>query len=105
MPPSRRAKIFAMFDALNGLKDAIAEKERIIVPRKCLGEDMIEEINNQLVQLNKGQIITVVYYGVYEQNYLQCTGPVVKVDGYWSILQVGNISIEFCEIAELITVG
>lgn len=105
MPPSRRAKIFAMFDALSGLKEAIAEKERIIVPKKCLGEDMIEEINNQLVQLSKGQMVTVVYYGVYEQNYLQYTGPVVKVDAYWSILQVGNISIEFGEIAELIMAG
>lgn len=94
-----------MFDALSGLKEAIAEKERIIVPKKCLGEDMIEELNNQLVQLSKGQMITVVYYCVYEQNYLQYTGPVVKVDAYWSILQVGNIRIDFCEIAELIMAG
>ena len=29
MPPSKRAKIFSMFDALKGLKEALAAKERI----------------------------------------------------------------------------
>ncbi len=101
MPKSRRAKQFQPFDALHGLKEAIAAKERIPTPRRYLTEDMIEEINKTLNQLKKGQLITVVYYGAYEQDYLQLTGPVTTVDPYWHTLQIGSTAIDFPEILEL----
>ena len=103
MPRARRAKQFMPFDALRGLKEAIAAKERVIEPRRYPSEDAIAEINATLLGLHKGQIITVVYYGIYEQVYLQLTGPVTKVDSYWQNLQVGNTTIEFPEIDQLLT--
>ena len=103
MPRSRRAKQFMPFDALRGLKEAIAAKERVIEPRRYPSDDAIAEINASLMDLQKGQIITVVYYGIYEQAYLQLTGPVSKIDSYWSNLQVGNTVISFSEIDQLIT--
>ena len=103
MSRSRRAKQFMPFDALRGLKEAIAERERVIEPRRYLSDDAIAEINDTLLGLKKGQIITVVYYGTYEQKYLQLTGPVIKVDPYWHSLQVGNIVIDFPEINQLLT--
>ena len=102
MPASRRAKQFAPFDALKGLKEAIAEKERIPTPRRILAEDAIAEINEQLSILRKGTMVTVVYYCEYTHEYHQFTGAVVMVDAYWSLLQVGNISIDFSEIAEIL---
>ena len=48
MPPSKRAKIFSMFDALKGLKEALAAKERIPEERKILAADAIEELNRIL---------------------------------------------------------
>lgn len=101
MPPSRRAKQFAPFDALKGLKEAIARKERIPTPRRILSEDAIAEINTQLTALKPGNIATVVYYCDYAQEYHQVTGAVRKVDPYWKLLQIGNMSIDFCEIAEI----
>jgi len=101
MPASRRAKQFAPFDALKGLKEAIAEKERVPTPQRTLAEDAQTELNDTLSQLHRGTIVTVVYYCVYLQEYHQITGAVVKVDTYWSLLQVGNISIDFSEIAEI----
>ena len=103
MPRSRRAKQFMPFDALRGLKEAIAAKERVIEPRRYPSEDAIAEINEKLLGLHKGHIVTVVYYGIYEQIYLQLTGPVTKVDPYWHHLQVGNTTIEFPEIDQLLT--
>lgn len=103
MPRSRRAKQFMPFDALRGLKEAIAAKERVIEPRRYPSEDAIAEINEKLLGLHKGQIVTVVYYGIYEQIYLQLTGPVTKVDPYWHHLQIGNTTIEFPEIDQLLT--
>ena len=103
MPRSRRAKQFMPFDALRGLKEAIADKERVIEPRRYLTEDAIAEINAKLLGLQKGQMITIVYYGSYEQAYLQLTGPVTKVDSYWQSIQIGNITIDFPEIDQLLT--
>ena len=103
MPRSRRAKQFMPFDALRGLKEAIAAKERVIEPRRYPSEDAIAEINAALLYLNKGQIITVVYYGIYEQAYLQLTGPVTKVDPYWKSIQVGDNCIDFSEIYTILT--
>ena len=101
MPASRRAKQFAPFDALKGLKEAIAEKERIPTPRRIPAEDALAELNQQLSQLRKGDMVTVVYYCIYAQEYHQITGAVVSVDSYWSLIQVGNISIDFSEIAKI----
>lgn len=98
MPPSRRAKQFAPFDALKGLKEAIAAKERHIESRKELTEEMMIEINKSLSELRRGQCVTVVYYGSMEQEYLQLTGTVVKVDPYWGYLQIDRVGIDFEEI-------
>lgn len=43
-----RAKQFAMFDALKGLKDAIAEKEKEFCSKRELTEERIDEINQTL---------------------------------------------------------
>ena len=102
MPRSRRAKQFMPFDALTGLREAIAAKERVIEPRRYPSEDAIAEMNAKLLDLHKGQLITVVYYGDYEQRYLQLTGPVIKVDPYWHSIQIENITIDFSEIYALL---
>ncbi len=102
MPPSKRAKQFMPFDALKGLKEAIAAKEKRTEPRKELTEYMIEQINKALMDLRKGQLVTVVYYGSLEQEYKQLTGTVVKVDAYWKTLQINNIGIDFSEIYEIV---
>ena len=103
MTRARRAKQFMPFDALVGLRDAIAAKERVIEPRRYLSDDAITELNDSLLELRKGQIITVVYYGIYEQTYLQLTGAVTKIDPYWHNLQLGNVVIDFREIYQLLT--
>lgn len=98
MPRARRAKVFQPFDALVGLREAIAAKERITEPKRELTDDAIAEINQTLTKLQKGQIVTVVYYGDYEQNYLQLTGPVTKIDPYWNSLQIGTTVLNFPDI-------
>ena len=103
MPRSRRAKQFMPFDALTGLREAIAAKERVTETRRYLSEDAIAEINETLNGLRKGQVVTIVYYGDYEQKYLQLTGPVMRVDSYWNSIQIGNVIISFPEITQLLT--
>ena len=102
MPPSKRAKIFSMFDALKGLKEALAAKERIPEERKILAADAIEELNRTLVELEKGSTITVVYYCTHGQCYNQLTGPLTKIDSFWHYLQLGQVCIDFEDIYEVI---
>ena len=102
MPPSRRAKQFAPFDALKGLKEAIAAKEKHPEPRRELTDYMKEQINNALLDLQKGQQITVVYYEKQEQQTAQITGTVMKVDTHWQTLLINQIVIGFEEIYDII---
>ena len=102
MPPSRRAKQFAPFDALKGLKEAIAAKEKRLEPRRELTDYMKEQINNALLDLQKGQQITVVYYEKHEQQTAQITGTVMKVDAHWQTLLINQMLIGFEEIYDII---
>ena len=95
MPPSQRAKQFAPFDALKGLKEAIACKEHAPEPRRELSEDAIAEINTKLTMLKPGSWVTVVYYCDYTQEVHQITGQVSKVDPYWQTLKVGISLLSF----------
>lgn len=102
MPPSRRAKQFAPFDALKGLKEAIAAKEKRPESRRELTDYAKEQINRALAELQKGQLVTVVYYSSTDQETLQLTGMVTKVDAYWQSLQINQESIDFSEIYEIV---
>ena len=62
MPPGQRAKQFAPFDAVVGLRQALKEKEKIRLPRKEISEDMAEEIDRTLKKLVTDDIITSVWY-------------------------------------------
>lgn len=102
MPPSRRAKIFSMFDALSGLKEALAAQEKTLEPRRYLAEDAVIELNQKLTSLQKGKTVTIVYYCEYGKEYRQLTGPLDKIDYYWETVQIGNSSIGFSEIFDII---
>lgn len=101
MPPSRRAKQFMAFDALKGFKEAIAAKERFTEPRRELSDTRIQEINKKLTELTPGQLTSVVFYDELEENYLQITGSVKKIDYRCDILRIGETAIDFQEIYEL----
>ena len=101
MPASRRAKQFSMFDALKGFKEALAAKERQPEPRRELAQDAIEEINRTLCALQPGDMITVIYYCSYGEEYRQLTGHVEKVDGYWQMLQIGTSCVDYTDIVEV----
>ena len=101
MPVKMRAKQFAMFDALKGLTEAIAEKEQQFYPKRELTEERICEINQVLMMLRKGDQITVEYSCEYGQKHCVLSGNVEKVDPYWKSLQIQNVAISFSEIMDI----
>ena len=64
---------------------------------------MNQQVQNTLAALHRGQLVTVIYDGKFENKRLQVTGKVVRVDQFWSILQINNIGIDFSEILEILT--
>ena len=63
---------------------------------------MGEQVKIQLAALHRGQQITVIYNGRFEQQQLRITGKVVLIDNFWKILQVNQIGIDFSEIQEIL---
>ena len=91
-----------MFDALKGLKEALAAKERLPEERKILATDAIEELNSILSELELGTIVTVIYYCDFGQCYNQLTGKVKKIDTFWHYIQLGESCINFDDIFDIL---
>lgn len=102
MPNSQRAKQFAPFDAVVGLRAALKEKEKIKVPKKVISDDMAEEIDRTLKSLHTGDIITVVYYDEIGEEYLQITGRITAIDYCKKIIKIESRPIDFNEIYSIV---
>ena len=63
---------------------------------------MNSQISNKLSSLYRGQQVTVIYDGRFEQQRLCVTGKVVTVDHFWKTLQVNQIDIDFSEIHDIL---
>ena len=62
---------------------------------------MNQQVKNTLAALRRGQQVTVIYDGRFEQQQLRVTGKVVTVDHYWKTLQINKIGIDFSEIRDI----
>lgn len=99
MPISQRAKQFAPFDAVVGLRAALKEKEQIKVEPKTVSDDMENEINNQLKNLKIGDVVTVIYYDTELQNYSEVNGKVKLINK--KEIEILNTRIEIKDIYEI----
>jgi hypothetical protein len=64
---------------------------------------MNQQIKDTLATLHRGQQVTVIYDGRFEQQRLCITGKVSKVDHFWDFLEISKIGIDFSEIQEILT--
>ena len=94
-----RAKQFIPFSALKGYEEALRAKEKVVVPKMELSDEKKEELNRKLQQVQKNDIIPVVYF--HQNEYLQMEGMVSKMDKDARILKVVNTKIAFGDIYDL----
>lgn len=94
-----RAKIFMPFDAVKGFREALAEKERIVVPKIELSEERKEELDRRLRMIHTGDIVTVIYF--HNGEYVKLTGMVSKFSPSGRTLSIVNTRICFDDIREL----
>lgn len=99
MSRADRAKQFMPFAALKGYEDALRAKEKIVVPRRELSEEMAQELDRKLHQIRKNDVVTVVYYD--REEYIRITGMVSRVDMDGRILKIVNTKIGFEDISAI----
>lgn len=94
-----RAKQFMPFAALKGYPDALRRKEKIVVERQELSDEYKEELDYQLRQIRKNDMVTVIYYCKGE--YLKVTGMVSRIDETARVLKIVNTRISFEDLYEI----
>lgn len=94
-----RAKQFVPFAALKGYEEALRAKEKIVVEKIELSEEKKEELDRKLHQIQKNDIITVVYF--QKDEYIKLEGMVSRLDTDARILKIVNTRIPFEDIYEL----
>lgn len=95
-----RAKLFLSFDALRGFRSYIKEKERVVVQRPALSEDDYFVLDRKIHYIEKGMVITIVYYDKGE--YVRLTGMVAKIDlDYSKSIRIVNDVIPVKKIVEI----
>lgn len=97
-----RAKQFSPFDALSGLEAALEKKRRELgfVEKNVLSEDAEEALNEKLISLRKGQIISVRHYSSGE--YALTTGLVTAVDKLELFIKIDDEKIFFDDIDDIL---
>lgn len=99
MSAADRAKQFLPFAALKDLPEALARKERVVVPKIVLSEDMAEELNRKMQMIEPGKMISVVYF--HQGEYLKVTGMAARIDRNSRIIQVVNTKIGFDDVLDV----
>ena len=103
MAQSDRAKQFMPFDALKGFREALQEKERIMVPKRDLSDEQKEALNLKLCQVKKNDRIAVEYF--QDGEYVRVSGPVTKLDLIRKILAVAHTEVSFGDISDIILIS
>ena len=110
MDLGNRAKIFAPFSALRGFDIALITKakEKALVSRAWLSDDMQNILERKLNQLAAGDMVTVTYFslqkriGDYEMgNYFTVTGSVEEIDQLNRALVLSCAFVPFIDIFDL----
>lgn len=99
MPITERAKQFAPFAALRGYEEALRAREKVIVEKIDLSEEMLEELDKKMHLLKKGELASIVYFSKGE--YIKISGMVARIDETSRILQIVNTKIPFDDILDI----
>ena len=94
-----RAKQFMPFAALKGYPEALAKKEKVVVPKAEISEEYAQMLDQKLRQVAKNDIITVIYFCNGE--YLKKTGMVSRIDETARVLKIVNTKILFDDIYDI----
>lgn len=96
-----RAKIFLPFDALKGFRQALKDKERVLVKKKLLSQEEKEKLSKKISQIKKGIIIKITYFE--NDEYIELEGMVSKVDFAYKNVVIVTKKIIFDDILDIVS--
>ena len=99
MDQANRAKQFMPCDALKGFREALAEKEKLLVPKKELSEERKAELDSILHQIHRMDVVKAEYFR--DGEYVQVTGEVSDIDEIRRILKIAGMGIPIDDISDL----
>lgn len=96
-----RAKQFAPFEALTGLRDALrrVELEQERVEKIEVSEYRAEQLSKTLNKIEKGKTVRATYYN--EGFYIDVQGVVSSIDRTFKYIVIGEGKIYFDDLYEL----
>ena len=94
-----RAKIFLPFDALKGFREALKEKEKVIVPKIELSEEETDRLSRLLLKIEKRMMVKIVYFK--DGEYLELTGLVSKNDFAYKKITIIETVIKYTDILKI----
>lgn len=96
-----RAKQFLPFDALNGLQEALREKEVEYEEEKELSEDTLNDLNDKFNQLDNGSFVKITFYK--NGKYSEIKGRVTNIDYIKKKIQINKeYNINICDIVSIL---
>ena len=105
-----KEQAFKIVDAYAGLvfdlskldeDDVQKAKEKIAAEKLELSPEMYEELDRKMHLVERGKIITVIYFK--DDEYLKLTGMVARIDSNSRFLQIVNTKIPFDDILDVST--
>lgn len=101
MTREQRAKQFMPFDAMKGLKEALAvrEERHSRVDKRELSEDTIEALSETLSMLVPGMEIEIEHYRSCHD--VVDRGRIQRIDLAYKYLMVGDVKIFFTNIYDI----
>lgn len=101
MPDRRaaRARLFLPFDALDGFRDHLAEKERPQESRKLLSEDDHVRIDHTLRQLKPGDMASIVWYA--QGRHLAQRGMILDIDAARGTITIASTAVPINDIVDI----
>lgn len=99
LPIHERAKQFMPFAAVGGVHEAYLGKEKILVEKHELSDELADELDTALRSLKKGDMATITHYCNGE--YIKTTGIVARIDNTCRILQIVYTKIPFDDIYDI----
>jgi hypothetical protein len=96
MPISERAKQFLPFAAVKGLNEALEKKEKVLLSKTEMSEDLALELNEKIHNIKKGSIVTITYF--FADDFITLTGTVQQIDSAYRTIQIDDTSIDMDDI-------
>lgn len=96
MDQAARAKQFMPFAALKGYEEALRAKEKIVVPKAELSEEMKDELDYCMAHLQRLDMVKIVFF--HKGEYLETSGVISRLDKDARIIEVVDRKISFEDI-------